>query len=100
MSPTAPAPAVNVELTTHLFTFFPDLKGRPLRVHARTAAEVVAALDRIAPGIASYICDERGRLRSHVNLFIGNERVSDRAGLSDPVPDGSCVTVMQSLSGG
>lgn len=89
-----------VELTRHLTELFPDLAGRELLVDARTVAEVVQALEALAPGIGFYLCDERGRLRQHVNIFIGEERVADRTRLSDPVEPGSRVFVVQALSGG
>jgi hypothetical protein len=89
-----------VELTRHLFAHFPQLEGRELVVDAASVAEVVRELERIAPGFAFYVCDERGRLRTHVNIFIGNDRVADRTRLSDPVRAGSRVFIMQALSGG
>lgn len=89
-----------VKLTTHLFEFFPDLRGRELLVEAATVAEVVQQLDELAPGLGLYLCDERGSLRTHVNVFIGEERVIDRRALRDPVPAQACVYVMQALSGG
>lgn len=91
---------VQVELTPHLFTFFPELKGRRLELEAETVADVVRKLDELAPGIAFYVCDERGSLRTHVNVFIGENRVNDRQRLTDPVPAGSRVFIMQALSGG
>lgn len=91
---------VTVELTPHLFTFFPDLKGKRLEIEAGTVAEVVRGLDEIAPGIAFYICDERGALRTHVNIFVGEERISDRGKLTDAVKPGSRIFIMQALSGG
>lgn len=91
---------VKVELTKHLFTFFPDLAGRELVVSASTVAEVVRELDAMAPGIAFYVCDERGRLRTHVNIFVGDERIADRQRLTDRVEPGSTVHILQALSGG
>ena len=91
---------VQVELTAHLHTFFPDLRGKEIEVEASNVAEVVRAIDELAPGLSSYICDERGRLRRHVNIFIGNDRVRDRDGLSDPVDDRARVYILQALSGG
>jgi hypothetical protein len=91
---------VYVELTAHLFTFFPELKGRRLELEADTVAAIVRRLDELAPGIALYVCDERGSLRPHVNVFIGENRVNDRQGLTDRVPPGSRVCIMQALSGG
>ncbi len=91
---------VRVELTKHLFQFFPKLEGEELEVEASTVAEVVSAMEAMAPGFAFYVCDERGRLRRHVNIFVGEEPISDRKTLSDRVDDGARVFIMQALSGG
>ena len=87
-------------LTSHLFAFFPQLEGEALEVEASTVAEVVQGLEEIAPGFAFYICDERGRLRRHVNIFLGTERIGDVRTLSDPVDADTRVFIMQALSGG
>jgi hypothetical protein len=89
-----------VELTRHLYAFFPQLEGRELVVDASTVADVVRAMEGIAPGFGFYVCDERGRLRTHVNIFIGDNRVADRARLTDRVEADSRVFIMQALSGG
>ena len=89
-----------VTLTRHLFQFFPDLEGEELVLEAATIADLVRGLDELAPGLALYLCDERGRLRPHVNIFIGEERVADRTHLSDPLQRDSRVSVIQALSGG
>ena len=89
-----------VELTRHLYSYFPALEGQEIAVEASTVAEVVQQLERIAPGIGFYICDERGRLRRHVNIFVGEERIADRDKLSDRVGPDARIYVMQALSGG
>ena len=89
-----------VELTRHLFTYFPQLEGQELVVDASTVADVVRELERMAPGLAFYLCDEAGRLRTHVNIFVGQQRVADRARLSDPVSADARVFIAQALSGG
>lgn len=66
-------------------------------------ATVREALDRVFeqnPALRSYLLDDQGRLRRHVNLFIGQRNVDDRVGLSDPVAPDTVLTVMQALSGG
>ena len=78
----------------------PDLEGKELAVDGSTVAEVVEALDAAAPGLGFYLCDERGRLRRHVNIFVNDENVADRTHLSDPVPPGARVFILQALSGG
>lgn len=88
-----------VELTRHLVQFFPQLAD-DLTVEGATVAEIIAAVEKRVPGFAFYICDERGRLRRHVNVFVDGLSVGDRAKLSDPVGPTSQVLIMQALSGG
>lgn len=64
---------------------------------------VRAALDAVFvlhPQLRSYLVDEQGRLRKHVNVFVNAAMVADRIGLSDPLGAGDRVWVMQALSGG
>jgi hypothetical protein len=89
-----------VELTSHLRHFFPSLEARPLTVEGSTVAEVVRGLDARAPGFAFYVCDEIGRLRRHVLIYVGEDPVTDRGTLTDPVPEGARVLIVQALSGG
>lgn len=87
-----------VKFTKNLQRFFPTLADTV--VDGATVAEVVAALDRRYPGLAGYIVDERGSLRHHVNIFIGDEMVHDREGLQDTVDVASRIFIFQALSGG
>jgi hypothetical protein len=89
-----------VEFTAHLPALFPQLAGGPIEVAASTVAEVVQRLDELAPGVAFYICDERGRLRQHVNVFVAGEMIVDRRGLSDKLEIATRVFIAQALSGG
>ena len=89
-----------VEVARHLHRFFPALARAPLSVEASTVAEVIRALNEQVPGLADYIVDERGALRPHVSLFIGDEAVVDRRSLSDPVAPGARISILQALSGG
>ena len=47
-----------------------------------------------------YVLDDRGALRKHMNIFVNGEPIRDRTTLSDLVPEGGEVYVMQALSGG
>jgi molybdopterin synthase sulfur carrier subunit len=87
-----------VQFTRHLLRFFPHL--RETEIEAATAAEIIRELDRLHPGLADYLVDERGALRKHVNIFIGDDLVRDRDRLSDPVTPESRVYIIQALSGG
>jgi molybdopterin synthase sulfur carrier subunit len=87
-----------VQFTKHLVRYFPRLQDGEFQ--GATVAEVVGSVDEKHPGLGSYILDERGSLRKHVNIFVGDHLVHDRERLSDRVPDGAVVSVYQSLSGG
>jgi hypothetical protein len=87
-----------VTLTPHLKRFFPTLEAG--EVPGATVREVVAELERRHPGFASYIVDEAGRLRRHVNIFVGEEPVRDRERLSDAIAADARIFILQALSGG
>jgi sulfur carrier protein ThiS len=91
-------PLPEVRFTRHLRLHFPDLADA--QVPGRTLAEVLEALDQRHPGLRSYLVDDRGALRTHVNLFINEELLKDRAKLTDPVAETDRVFVLQALSGG
>ncbi|MBL8862765.1 MAG: MoaD/ThiS family protein [Planctomycetes bacterium] len=87
-----------VTFTAHLSRYFPALADR--EVEAASVAELVRALDRAHPGLASYLVDERGRLRQHVNVFVDGRAVRDRERLADSLTGDARVFVAQALSGG
>jgi hypothetical protein len=89
-----------VELNPHLPRLFPQLAGGPIQLEASTVADVVRHLEALAPGVAFYICDERGRLRKHVNIFVAGEMIVDRQALTDSLEPTTRVFVAQALSGG
>jgi molybdopterin synthase sulfur carrier subunit len=87
-----------ITFTRHLLKFFPALiEGE---VPGATVREVIDELERRHPGFASYILDETGRLRRHVNVFVGEEPLRDRERLADRLAPEDRITIMQALSGG
>jgi hypothetical protein len=89
-----------VEMTQHLYRFFPALENRVIRVDAGSIAEVLRAVNELAPGFTDYVLDEHGALRKHVNLSINDRIVVDRKTLSDHVAADGTVYIFQALSGG
>lgn len=90
----------SVEVTQHLYRFFPQLKNRIITVPAGSVAEILLAINEIAPGFTDYVLDEHGALRRHVNLCINDTIVIDKIKLSDRIPDDGTVYIFQALSGG
>lgn len=89
-----------VEMTRHLYRFFPALENRTITVPAGSVAEVLRAVNDIAPGFTDYVLDEHGALRRHIRLSVNDTIVVDRKTLSDHVPEDGTVYVFQALSGG
>ena len=70
---------------------------------AVVAATVRDALERVfaeVPRARTYVVDEHGALRTHMNIYVDGEPIGDRRGLSDAVAAGAEIYVMQALSGG
>jgi len=89
-----------VEMTQHLYRYFPQLKNQVVTVPAGSVAEILLAVNEIAPGFTDYVLNERGSLRRHVNISINDTIVIDKVKLSDYVADEATVYIFQSLSGG
>lgn len=89
----------HVHFTNHLERFFPALK-EPQEVAGTTVREVIDELERRYPGFSYYVVDETGRMRRHVNIFVGVEPICDRETLADKVAPGEKMHILQALSGG
>jgi len=91
---------VHVQMTPHLYRYFPQLEGQAITVPAGSVAEILNAVNKIAPGFTDYVLDERGALRRHVKLSVNDSLVFDTKTLSDRVQDNGTVYIFQALSGG
>lgn len=65
-----------------------------------TVQEVLDGVFADNPLLRSYLLDDQGRLRQHVNVFINQYAVLDRNRLTDPVTADDNLYVIQALSGG
>ena len=65
-----------------------------------TLADVLESLGKVCPGIRDRLMTEQGRIREHINVFVGTEDVRHTGGLQTPIPEGSQITILPSISGG
>jgi molybdopterin synthase sulfur carrier subunit len=65
-----------------------------------TLREALDELRRDYPGVYERVMTERGEVRQHVNVFIGEESIRDAQGLASPIPDGTEITILPAVSGG
>jgi len=87
-----------VKFTKALKRFFPAITDTPAT--GSSLAEVFHEIDYHYPGICSYLLDEQGSLRKHVNIFIDGNMITDRNTLKDAFKENSEIYIIQALSGG
>ncbi len=73
---------------------------RAVRVGGRTVGEVIDALDRAYPGLGFSLCDETGKPRQHINVFVNGENTRILQGLDTPTPAEATIHILPSVSGG
>jgi sulfur-carrier protein len=79
-----------------------DAVGGETKIEASgaTLADLFADIDRRHPGFRSRVLDDRGDLRSYVNVYVGDTDARDSGGLGMHVPEGSLVMVIPAMAGG
>jgi molybdopterin synthase sulfur carrier subunit len=65
-----------------------------------TLLEALTALGTAYPSLRDRILSEQGRVREHVNIFVGNEDSRYTGGLATRIPDGAEISIVPSISGG
>ena len=69
-------------------------------VEAATVSEALESVFHGNPRLRGYILDDQGEIRKHVAVFINGRLITDRIRLTDAVPPGGEIFIMQALSGG
>ena len=71
-----------------------------LSLSASTVRAALEQLKQIHPQLYCSVCDETGRVRRHVNLFINSAVVRDERELDAALATGDVITIFQAVSGG
>jgi molybdopterin converting factor small subunit len=71
-----------------------------LTVHARSVRAALAELERTHAALYRNICDERGVLRRHLNVFVNADNIRDLDGINSALTSGDVVTILPAVSGG
>jgi hypothetical protein len=69
-------------------------------VDGTTVREVLENYFQKQPLVRGYVLDDQGAVRKHVAIFLNQNMICDRVGLSDTVHDHDDIFVAQALSGG
>jgi len=71
-----------------------------LEASGRTLADVIGDIERRHPGFRGRVLDDAGRIRTYVNVYIGEDDARSRGGAAATVPEGSEVMVIPAMAGG
>jgi len=65
-----------------------------------TLQAALEALFAVHPGLRDRILTERGDIRQHINVFVGERDVRSMDGLATPLASGEEVSILPAISGG
>ena len=65
-----------------------------------SVSQLLADLEKRYPGIKERICDEQGKLRRFVNVFVNEEDIRFLKGDQTTVKDGDDVSIIPAIAGG
>lgn len=92
--------SVRVHVPAYLRSFAEGRSTVDVGIDGPTVGELLAELGQQYPGIVARILDEQGRVRQHVNLFVGEDNTRDLQGLATLVPMGAELFILPSVTGG
>jgi molybdopterin converting factor small subunit len=65
-----------------------------------TLHDALEALFATHPAIRDRVLTERGEIREHVNVFVGNSEARSTGGRMTPLRDGMEISIIPAISGG
>jgi len=65
-----------------------------------TIAELIESLESNCPGIKARLCDEEGKPRRFLNLYVNSEDIRFLDGTKTPLQDGDEVSIVPAVAGG
>jgi len=71
-----------------------------VNANGATVAALVNNLEKNYPGIKERICDEEGRVRRFVNIFVNGDDIRFLSNLDTAVKDGDEVSIVPAIAGG
>jgi len=90
--------SVRVRVPTPLRQF--TAGAEEVAVGGETIGHVVEDLERKFPGMKERMCDEQGRVRRFVNIYVNGDDIRFLSSLETPVKDGDEVDIVPAIAGG
>lgn len=90
--------AVQVLIPTPLQKFTNDEAS--ITIEAESVNAVIAALEGRFPGIKERLCDESGKLRRFLNVYVNSEDIRFLDHQATALSDGDEVSIVPAVAGG
>lgn len=90
--------AVQVLIPTPLQKFTNNQAS--VELEAATVAALVEALEGTFPGIRARLCDDSGKLRRFLNIYVNSEDIRFLDNESTSLSDGDEVSIVPAVAGG
>ncbi|MBI3358796.1 MAG: molybdopterin-synthase adenylyltransferase MoeB [Nitrospirae bacterium] len=71
-----------------------------LQIKAETVIAVLDQIEKDHPGFKSRICDDAGKTRRFVNIFVNSEDIRYLDGMKTALQDGDTVSIVPAVAGG
>jgi molybdopterin synthase sulfur carrier subunit len=89
---------VTVKVPTPLRKF--TAGSESVQASGGTVGELVENLEKKHPGIRERLCDEQGRVRRFVNLYVNGDDIRFLQQLETKVKDGDEISIVPAIAGG
>jgi molybdopterin converting factor small subunit len=93
-----PAPTVTIQIPSPLRASAGG--AAQLAIEAQTVRAALDHLERHQAALYRNVCDETGRVRRHLNVFVNAENMRDLNGVDTVLASGDVVTILPAVSGG
>ena len=94
----ASTPTITIHVPGPLRTYCAG--AAQLSISAGTVSAALEDLERNQFALYLNLCDETGRLRRHLNVFVNSDNMRDLDGIDTMLAPGDVVTILPAVSGG
>ena len=94
----SPTPTITIHVPGPLRTYCAG--AEELSIAAYTVRAALEALERSQSALYRNVCDETGRVRRHLNVFVNSDNVRDLDWIDTALTPGDVVTILPAVSGG
>ena len=93
-----PTPTIKIHVPGALRTYCGG--AAQLSISAYTVGAALEELQRSQSALYRNVCDETGRVRQHLNVFVNSDNMRDLDGVDTMLTPGDVVTILPAVSGG